>query len=72
MYKRQGLFLVLPNPYNRERVLYLILANSALELYEMTKTHSAGIPSWALFKGNEVKEQGYHPVERFVFEKLSE
>jgi len=67
-----GLFLVLPNPYNRERVLYLILANSALELHEMTRTHSAAIPSWALFKGSEVKEQGYHPVERFVFESLPE
>jgi hypothetical protein len=67
-----GLFLVVPNPYNRERVLYLILANSALELHEMTKAHSAAIPSWAVFKGSEIRDQGYHVVERFVFDQLSE
>lgn len=65
-----GLFVVLPNPYNIQRVLYLIAANSALEIYQMTKSYSASIPAWAIFKGDEIKEQGYHPVGRFVLEHL--
>jgi hypothetical protein len=62
-----GLFLVVPNPRNSERVLYLVLANSAMQLHQMTKQYHTGIPSWARFEGEEIVDQGYHEVEGFVF-----
>lgn len=54
-----GLFVVFPNPYNPEKVVYLVIANSALQLYEMTKKYER-VPAWALFKGDRVIDQGYH------------
>jgi len=33
-----GLFLVMPNPANPDRVVYLIAANSALQLHQMTRS----------------------------------
>ena len=60
-----GLFLVVPNPFNKKRVMYIIAANSALQLHEMTKKYVREIPSWAVFKGDEVAEKGYHPVAAF-------
>lgn len=60
-----GLFLVTPNPFNKKRVMYIIAANSALQLHEMTKRYVRDIPSWAVFKGDEVTEKGYHPVAAF-------
>ncbi len=63
-----GLFLVVPNPFNKKRVMYIIAANSALELYEMTKKYVRDIPSWAVFSGDEVVEKGFHPVGAFEME----
>ncbi|MEW6744642.1 MAG: C45 family autoproteolytic acyltransferase/hydrolase [Planctomycetota bacterium] len=63
----EGLLLVVPNPFNPQKVLYLLLANSALELYQMTKTYQRAVPSWALFKGEDVVTKGYHPVEAYTF-----
>jgi hypothetical protein len=63
-----GLFLALPNPANPERALFLFLANSALQLHEMTKSYPTGLSSWAVYRGAEVKEHGPHPVERFEFD----
>lgn len=60
-----GLIYVIPNPFNPRRVLYLILANSALQLYDMTKRWQS-LPSWALFRGERVIRRGYHPVDAFV------
>jgi len=62
--------LVLPNPYNPDRVLYLIVANSAMQLYQMTRTYERGLPAWAVYKGAEVVASGYHPVERFILDGL--
>jgi hypothetical protein len=62
-----GLFLALPNPTNREKVVYLFVSNSALELYQMTKRFQ-GMPSWALFKGDQVIDRGFHQVEGFEIE----
>lgn len=59
-----GLFVTLPNPYNKKRVVYLYIANSALELYEMTNTFRR-LPSWALFKGSKEVKRGFHPVKDF-------
>jgi hypothetical protein len=63
-----GLFAVLPNPYNPGRVLYLIAANSAKQLYHMTSTYHREIPSWAIFRGGEIVDQGYFKPEEFIID----
>ncbi len=63
-----GLVIVLPNPWNRDKVLYLMLSNSTMQLYHMTRRYERGVPSWAVYKGEEIVRRGYHPVERYVFE----
>ncbi|MCC6130827.1 MAG: hypothetical protein IT186_12965 [Acidobacteria bacterium] len=62
-----GLFLALPNPANPKKFLFLFAANSVLELHHMTKTYRAGLPSWAVFKGEDVVEQGYFGPEPLTF-----
>jgi hypothetical protein len=62
-----GLVLVLPNPFNPQRVLYLIVGNSALQLYRMTDHYNWGLQSWAVYKGDEVVDQGYHHPEGWTF-----
>jgi hypothetical protein len=59
-----GAVLVCPNPYNARKVVYLVVANSALQLYHMTKRHQP-VPSWGIFKGGKIVEKGYHGVKRF-------
>jgi hypothetical protein len=58
-----GLALAVPNPWNPQRVLYLYLANSSLELWHMTRTFQKGLQSWALFRGAEVSSKGFHDPE---------
>ncbi|MFN7986248.1 MAG: C45 family autoproteolytic acyltransferase/hydrolase [Thermoanaerobaculia bacterium] len=67
-----GLYVCVPNPWNPARVAWLYAANSALELHQMTKSYAGSLPQWAVFRGDEVKAQGWAPVDRFVFEKLAE
>ncbi len=62
----EGAYLALPNPFNPERAVHLFLANSALQLYQMTARYLPSLQQWALFKGEEVKAGGFLPVERFV------
>lgn len=61
-----GLFICMSNPFNKERVWYIFLANSALEIYHMTKRYQV-LPSWAIFKGEEIVEKGFNEKENFVF-----
>ena len=61
-----GLFVVLPSPYNPEKIVYIFNANSALQLYQMTKEYNR-MPSWTVFKGDEIIKKGFHKVKRFVF-----
>jgi len=63
--ERDGLYLALPSPFAPQRVLHVLLANSPLELYEMTKTYRAGLPAWAVFRGDKVEKEGHFPVQRF-------
>ena len=67
-----GLFLVLPSPYDPKRVLYLITANSALQLHQMTKSYARDLPSWAVFKGEKAIDRGYHAVDRYSLAVASE
>ncbi len=60
-----GLFLVTPNPFNPKRVMYVLAANSALELHQMTRKYSREIASWAIYKGDKIAKQGFHPVAEF-------
>lgn len=62
-----GIYCVIPNPYNPKKVAYIIIANSALQLYHMTKMVYR-LPSWALFKKDKIVENGYHPVDRFILD----
>jgi len=66
----QWLFLVAPNPFNADRVLYLFAANSALQLHEMTKTYRRDLPSWAVFEGDEVVDEGFHRRPDFLFHEF--
>lgn len=66
-----GLYLCLPSPWNPERVVWLFAGNSALELHQMTKAYPSGLPQWALWRGDEIKSQGWAPVDRFVFEDVA-
>jgi hypothetical protein len=59
-----GAIFVYPNPFNAEKVVYLVISNSALQLYQMTKAYQP-VPSWALFKGAQIVEKGYHQAEGF-------
>lgn len=53
-----GLFVALPNPLNPVKAVYLFCGNSALEVYQMTKRFQ-GLPSWAIWKGDQPIERGY-------------
>ena len=63
--ERDGLYLALPSPFAAQRVLHVLLANSPLQLYEMTKAYRAGLPAWAVFRGDKLEQEGFFPVERF-------
>ncbi len=56
-----GIFVACANPFNAGRNIYLFVSNSALQQYQMTKRFQA-LPSWAVFKGEQVVEKGYHEV----------
>ncbi|RJP74125.1 MAG: hypothetical protein C4539_00700 [Ignavibacteriales bacterium] len=60
-----GLFVCFPNPFNKNKIVYLFLANSAQQLYQMTKKHQS-MPAWALFKGDKIIKKGYHREDNFV------
>jgi hypothetical protein len=60
-----GLFMACANPGNPGRNVYLFVSNSALQQYQMTKRFQP-LPSWAVFKGEQVVERGYHPVPGMI------
>ncbi|MCD6117095.1 hypothetical protein J7K93_08780 [bacterium] len=62
-----GLFAALPNPFNPERIVYLFVSNSALELYQMTKQYNR-MPAWSVFRGDRIVKRGYHSVKRFCID----
>lgn len=56
-----GIMLALPNPYNPKRIAYIIIANSALQLYKITKKFYRG-SNYAIFKGEKILEEGYNTL----------
>ncbi|MCP4903336.1 MAG: hypothetical protein GY906_40760 [bacterium] len=67
-----GLFLVVPNPFNPQKVLYLVLANSAMQLHRMTSEYRRGLPSWALMHSDELIDSGVHIPQGFEYQPESE
>jgi hypothetical protein len=65
--ENDGLVLVCPSPYNPQRMVTLIVANSALQLFQMTKAYQP-LPAWALFRGETVVEKGYHYPAAFTID----
>ncbi len=62
-----GMFVACANPLNPARNIYLFVSNSALQQYQMTKRFQP-LPSWAVFKGEQVVERGYHSVPEMTVE----
>lgn len=62
----EGLVMALPNPWNPERVLYLMTANTRLQLWQMVKGFQRGIPAWGRFKGGELVAKGSFPTEKLT------
>ncbi|HOW43739.1 MAG TPA: C45 family autoproteolytic acyltransferase/hydrolase [Candidatus Aminicenantes bacterium] len=63
--ENDGLLAVFPSPYNPRRSVTLIVANSALQLYQMTRAYQP-LPCWAVFRGAEVVARGYHSPAAFT------
>ncbi len=63
-----GLFLVVPNPWNPAKTMYVMAANSGMQLYHMTRTYHRDIPQWARFKGKEIVDKGYFDRPGFVID----
>jgi hypothetical protein len=53
-----GLIIALPNPFNTNKIIYLVIANSALELYKMTSKFYRNY-NYAIFKGDKIVEEGF-------------
>jgi hypothetical protein len=48
-----------PNPWNPQKMLTLIISNSRLQEWAMTRVIPRGNPGWATYRGGEVKEKGH-------------
>jgi hypothetical protein len=54
----EGIYLTYPNPYNHNKAVYLFIANSQLQLFQMLKTFNR-MPQYAVFKKDQIIEKGY-------------
>ena len=64
-----GLAVALPNPWNPKRALYLYLANSGPQLWQMTRSFRPGqLQGWALYRGGEVSAKGHHGLDALAVE----
>ncbi|WP_243316532.1 C45 family autoproteolytic acyltransferase/hydolase [Geothrix paludis] len=61
-----GLLAAFPNPWNPKRMMVLVLANSRVQQWAMTKTVPRGLPGWSVYRGGEVKEKGQPATEGTV------
>ncbi|MCP3102806.1 C45 family autoproteolytic acyltransferase/hydrolase [Myxococcus sp. K15C18031901] len=58
-----GIALALPNPWNPKRSMYLFVANSGIQLWQMTRTYQRNLQGWALFRGGDVTTKGFHDLD---------
>jgi hypothetical protein len=63
-----GLIAALPSPWNPNRMLVLVLANSRLQQWAMTKALPRGLPGWSLYRGGEVQAKGHAQAEGLTFD----
>ena len=61
-----GLLAAFPNPWNPKRMLVLVLSNSRVQEWAMTKAIPRGLPGWALYRGSDVQLKGHSGVEERV------
>ncbi|WP_257309603.1 phospholipase B family protein [Geothrix fuzhouensis] len=61
-----GLLATFPNPWNPKRMLVLMISNSRVQEWAMTKAIPRGLPGWTLYRGADVKEKGQAPTEGMV------
>jgi len=54
-----GLIAAFPNPWNPKRMMVLVLANSRIQQWAMTKAWPRGLPGWGLFRGGDVQLKGH-------------
>ena len=54
-----GLLAAFPNPWNPKRLLVLVLANSRIQQWAMTKAIPRGLPGWTVYRGSEVQQKGH-------------
>ncbi|HJV49526.1 MAG TPA: C45 family autoproteolytic acyltransferase/hydrolase [Geothrix sp.] len=62
-----GLVVSLPNPWNPKRMLVLVLSNSRVQQWAMTKVVPRGLPGWALYRGADVQQKGHAEAEGMGF-----
>jgi hypothetical protein len=58
-----GLLAAFPNPWNPQRMLVLVLSNSRVQQWAMTKAIPRGLPGWAVYRGGEVQQKGHAMAE---------
>lgn len=63
-----GLLAAFPNPWNPKRMLLLVLSNSRIQQWAMTRTLPRGLPGWALYRGGEVQQKGFAAAEGMTVE----
>ncbi len=61
-----GLFAAFPNPWNPKRFMVLVLANSRIQQWAMTKAIPRNLPGWTIYRGSEMKFKGHAPSEGTV------
>jgi hypothetical protein len=62
-----GVVIAGPSPFNPKRMVYVVMGNSAVQLWHMTKRHTP-LPGWALWKKDVVVEKGFVPAAHHVVE----
>lgn len=63
----EGLYATFANPFNPEKALYIFNANSAMQLYEMTKqVQRMGV--WNIFESDEIVDKGVYSNEELKIE----
>jgi hypothetical protein len=63
-----GLLAAFPNPWNPKRMMVLVISNSRIQQWAMTKSVPRGLPGWTLYRGSEVKEKGQALAEGMLVE----
>jgi hypothetical protein len=63
-----GLLAAFPNPWNPQRMLVLVLANSRVQQWAMTKSIPRGLPGWTIYRGSEVQQKGQANAEGMLVE----